>query len=381
MHSTDAHWPQFISALIASCVLYLWTHKLYENVTNQISNWMREAMATPATTGDQLNTSHAIYILSVCVCVIFVGRHRQRRHHYHHRSVMLVNLSSVDSHLHREMMWKECRSAKHTHVLTVNECGMHKQLPMSYWKLNFTKIQQIASLHIIIIIVMAVVLCECELLTLFRWVWVWVLKYEHEHRCKSGCDCTFLFLIFIPPIRSYQMLTARNTFALSFICSPNFPPPPSLSLSVIYSFSHCRCFVLSLSGSRRSGTTVTVCASLIYIFIENLYHVYCVCMRIYTQSDRNFCWIMFSWNFTCTIWNWVFVRVCVCVRTSVSVLFFLTYSHVNFGKSTTITRILFFPFKCDCCYCFVAVAVSLTVSLFSFMFPNDWEPSQFGISM
>lgn len=61
-------------------------------------------MATPATTGDQLNASHAIYILSVCVCVIFVGRHRRRRHHNHHRSVMLVNLSSVDSHLHREMM-------------------------------------------------------------------------------------------------------------------------------------------------------------------------------------------------------------------------------------------------------------------------------------
>lgn len=183
-----------------------------------------------------------IHILSVCVCVIFVGRHRRRRHHNHHRSVMLVNLSSVDSHLHREMMWKECRSAKHTHVLTVNECGIpahartHKQLPMSYWKLNFTKIQQIASLHIIIIIVMAVVLCECELLTLFRWVWVWVLKYEHEHRCKSGCDCTFLFLIFIPPfVHTKCLQPAKHLHSHSYAHRISLPLPLCLCLSFILS--------------------------------------------------------------------------------------------------------------------------------------------------
>lgn len=164
------------------------------------------------------------------------------------------------------------------------------------------------------------------------------------------------------------MLTARKTFALSFICSPNFPPPPSLSLSVIYSFSHCRCFVLSLSGSRRSGTTVTVCASLIYIFIENLYHVYCVCMRIYTQSDRNFCWIMFSRNFTCTIWNWVFARVCVCAYVCVCIVFSHLFSREfwqinnNNSDSFFFVQMWLLLLFCRCCCLPDSVVVLVHVS-------------------
>lgn len=179
----------------------------------------------------------------------------------------------------------------------VNECVAytHKQLPMSYWKLNFTKIQQIASLHIIIIIiVVTVVLCECELPTLFRWV----LKYEHEYRCKSGCDCSFLFLIFCF-IRSYKCLQpakhlhshshAHQIFLVRHLSSCFF----AMFGFVPFWFStqwHHRISSLQYHWKWLYVLYICACAHM-YIHREKLYHVYCVCMWIYTQSDRNFCWI------------------------------------------------------------------------------------------